>query len=457
MSLNNLDRALAAVDALPTRKGGLETGAVPGQARSEEPPTGPIRQPNVHRCTEVVLKSASDIMPEPIRWLWPGWLAAGKVQILAGAPGTGKTTIAMTFAATITAGGLWPDGTRATPGRVVIWSGEDDPRDTLVPRLIAAGADMSRIAFVTGARAGDVHRAFDPAKDVGALKDAVIKAGGAQLLIVDPIVSAVAGDGHKANDVRRGLQPLADLAVETGCAVIGISHLSKGTQGREPTERVTGSLTFGAVARIVMLAAKQSVEGAQGGGDRVLCRSKSNIGEDGGGFAYSLAQAELKEHPSITASSVLWGDAVEGTAREILDTAEASPGDEDGGGAMYGACQFLADFLSGGPRKASEIKSAAEDAKISWRTIERAKKDLKIVSEKMTFAGCWAWSLPDEECPRPPRNHEERQQKKLAVLENLGGLRGDEELQPETEKTIFTPSREVQQNNSTPKIREVEI
>ena len=89
------------------------------------------------------LVCAAAITPEPIDWLWEGWLATGKLHILAGAPGTGKTTVALAFAATISCGGRWPDGARADPGQVLIWSSEDDAKDTLVPRLIAMGANLN--------------------------------------------------------------------------------------------------------------------------------------------------------------------------------------------------------------------------------------------------------------------------------------------------------------------------
>src|SRR5208283_5916291 len=104
-------------------------------------------KPDAQANWKMGLTCASSINPEPISWLWKGWLARGKMHIIAGQPGTGKTTIAMKMAAAVSAGGRWPDGSVAKQGNVIIWSGEDDPADTLVPRLETSGADLSRIFF----------------------------------------------------------------------------------------------------------------------------------------------------------------------------------------------------------------------------------------------------------------------------------------------------------------------
>ena len=156
----------------------------------------------------VVLVNGADLTPEPIAWLWPEWLALGKMHLLAGAPGQGKTTIAIGFAATVTIGGRWPDGSRCDPGNVLIWSGEDDPADTLLPRLLAAGGDRSRIYFVQGSRINGELLSFDPARDMQALETQAERIGNVRLIIVDPVVSAVTGDSHKNTETRRALQPL---------------------------------------------------------------------------------------------------------------------------------------------------------------------------------------------------------------------------------------------------------
>lgn len=336
----------------------------------------------------VLLTCGSDLTPEPVCWLWPYWLALGKLHILAGPPGQGKTTIAAgNIAATVSIGGRWPDGSRCDPGNVLIWSGEDDPADTLLPRLIAAGADRSRCFFVSGARVDGVVQPFDPARDLGHLLAAVEQVGGIRLLIVDPVVSAVTGDSHKNGEVRRALQPLVDLAAACRCAVLGITHFSKGGQGQDPTQRVVGSVAFSAVARIVMVAAK--VKGEDGEDRRILARSKSNIGPDSGGFEYHLEQVEAL--PGIEASRIAWGKAVEGTARELLtdlsDDADEAPRD--------GAADFLREVLRDGPAPVKTIKVEAADAGHAWRTVQRAADDLAVIKKKGGMSDGWYWQLPN--------------------------------------------------------------
>src|SRR5262249_12479385 len=148
---------------------------------------------NFSRAT-VTLKSGSEITPIPIRWRWQGWLAEGKLEILAGAVSTGKTTIAIALAATITSGGKWPDGTQAEAGDVLVWSGEDDPEDTLLPRFLAAGGVRERIHFVKGVIEQGKDRQFDPSTDRTALALAAQSIACLKMIIVDPVVLMVAGD-----------------------------------------------------------------------------------------------------------------------------------------------------------------------------------------------------------------------------------------------------------------------
>jgi putative DNA primase/helicase len=380
------------------------------------PSPAPDYLPAVH------LIRACDVTPEPVDWLWPGWLAAGKLHVFGGAPGTGKTTISMALAATVTTGGCWPDGARSVAGNVVIWSGEDDPKDTLVPRLMLSGADLNRVYFIDEIRDCGERRAFDPARDMEPLRRKLAEIGGVRLLIVDPIVSAITGDSHKNAEVRRGLQPLVDLAASMRCALLGITHFSKGTGGRDPVERLTGSLAFGALARVVLVAAKHQEEGEEGRAMRLFCRAKSNIGPDDGGFHYDLHQGELPKHPGILASTVLWGDAVEGAARELLATADAGSDDAEGG-SLADAKRFLVDLLAGEPVPAKVVKADSDGAGYAWRTIQRAQKILGIKPRKDGMKGGWMWEMPSPEAAKNAKNTEDDQQNLLAPFHKSGALR----------------------------------
>ncbi len=372
----------------------------------------------------VTLVSANDIAPEPIHWLWEGWLAAGKFHILGGAPGTGKTTLALALAATISSGGRWPDGSKASAGNILIWSGEDDPANTLVPRLINSGANRERIQFVTGTEGAGGKLPFDPATDITRLRDAASALGNVRLLIVDPVVSAVAGDSHKNTETRRALQPLVDLGAALNCAVLGITHFSKGTAGRDPTERITGSLAFAALARVVMVAAKNT-QAEEGKPSRILARSKSNIGADDGGFEYELRQSELVSHPGIFASHAVWGEAIDGSAREILAGADAS-GDGGEGGQLTDSVQWLRDLLrdeSGSLDKRTIMKLARENG-FAERTVQRARNQIGVVATMTGFGKnkTSVWSLPatDTDPAIYAKNSQSRQQKGLARMDKSG-------------------------------------
>lgn len=341
----------------------------------------------------VVLVCGGTLKPQPIEWIWTYWLAMGKLHILAGAPGQGKTTIALALAATLTVGGSWPDGTRCEVGNVLIWSGEDDPADTLLPRMLAMGADCNRVHFVTGARIGGQLMTFDPARDLRQLELAIEKIGGISLLIVDPIVSAVGGDSHKNTEVRRALQPLVDLAASCSCAVLGISHFSKGGQGQDPTQRVVGSVAFSAVARVVLVAAK--VNSNDGTDRRILARSKSNIGPDDGGFEYQIEQSEPL--PGIQASYIAWGAAVAGTARELLtEPDDGAYVSNDANDAME---MLRRELVCDGWTSEKTATKPLKDAGFTKKQIWRASKKLNVMRIKGGMKEGWLWRLPEVSDP----------------------------------------------------------
>lgn len=415
MNINSIERGQAFLDAQATCPPGRSVADlnVPGNAKVSPQSFAPLPL--------VQLTCAADIKPEPIDWLWNGWLARGKLEVFAGMAGTGKTTIAIALAATVSIGGRLPDGTRSPVGNILIWSGEDSAEDTLVPRLIAAGADLNKIHFIGDVTHGDEKRSFDPAIDIAALNNAAAQIGEISLLIVDPVVNAVAGDSHKSGEVRRALQPLVDFGAKMRCAVLGISHFSKGTGGKEPLERVTGSLAFGALARIVLATAKIT-EGETS--RRIFCRAKSNIGLDNGGFEYDLQQKEIDGYPGLFSSYVLWGNPVEGSARELLAEPDKRESGEHDSTALDDAKDFLLELLKDGELPQKQIEADAKGASHSMRTVRRAKDALGIKSVKRKLDNCWYWKLAGN----MPKDGEDVQHVHINCVDALDTLQRNERL-----------------------------
>ena len=331
----------------------------------------------------------SDIQPQPIRWLWDGWLPLGKMTILAGAGGCGKTNLSLALIATITTGGVFPDGSKCTNvGRVIIYSTEDDLADTLIPRLIANGVDESKISFI-GCRTNEKgeKEPFDPSQDFPVIEGHIKANPDVKLLMIDPIVSAVSGDMNKANDVRRSLQPLKDLAEEYKFAVLGITHFSKGSSGSTPADRVIGSQAFTAFARMVWVASKREDEG-----DCILVRAKSNNSILEGGVRYQIESETIVGNlDNIETTKTVWLGTIEGTAKELLGEAENTDGRN--GSTLDLAKEFLIDLLGSVEKMAaSEVLDEAKNAGYSVASIRRAKDNLNIKPFKDGSA--WYWKLP---------------------------------------------------------------
>jgi len=195
----------------------------------------------------------ADVSPEQVEWLWPGRIAVGKLTVLAGNPGLGKSLATLDIAARVSVGKCWPDNRweQQPIGGVVLLSAEDDLGDTIRPRLDAHGADVTRIVALKSIKgadgAGDYNRLFDLSRDLEHLRAAIGTVENCRLIVVDPI-SAYLGktDSHKNSDVRGVLSPLADLAAETRVAILAVSHLRKGEGAA--IYRTMGSLAFVAAA-----------------------------------------------------------------------------------------------------------------------------------------------------------------------------------------------------------------
>lgn len=345
---------------------------------------------------EIEVTCAVSIPPISVNWIWYKNLAAGKLTVMAGAPGTGKTLIALNCAAIVSNGGMggltWPDGTYSPAGNVLIWTCEDGVEDTIIPRLIAANANLSRIHVIGATLENGRRRPFNFEKDLPHLEEKSRQIGQVNLVIIDSIAQVVGGDSHKNSDVRRALEPLIQFAEKHGCAILGITHLTKQSKGKAPLDRVAGSFAFSAVARVVLMTAKVSSEQLEDGPRcSVLVRAKSNLGSDQGGFLYATQSASvMAEHGPIETAAVLWKESLDGSASEILDWAEG--GDSSPAtGAVGQAHTFLVNQLANGPLPAKEVESAAALVGISFSSLKRAKKAAGVSSRKT--ATCTLWEL----------------------------------------------------------------
>jgi putative DNA primase/helicase len=229
----------------------------------------------------VVLKCVCDIPAQELSWLWPGRIPLGKLSLFAGDPGLGKSLVTLDIAARVTSGREWPDGTANTQaGSVIILSAEDDPGDTIRPRLEAAGADLRKAHILQAVRRskpnGDTSlEYFSLETDLMALQDAVASMDDVRLITIDPI-SAYLGntDSHVNAKVRSLLAPLAELSRSLRVAAIAVDHLSK--SNRPALYRPNGSIAFTAAARAVWLFAKSPDDLSQ----RLMVPGKMNLSPD---------------------------------------------------------------------------------------------------------------------------------------------------------------------------------
>lgn len=339
----------------------------------------------------------SDVMPESVSWLWPGRIPAGKLVTLDGDPSLGKSTLALHFAAVVTTGGQWPDGTTCHySGDVVLLAAEDGLADTVRPRLDAAGADVTRVHAVQGVHAGDPDAA-DPVLRPPTLADVdqlrgLVERTGARLLIVDVLMAYLPNgtDSHKDQDVRKVLSRLASLAESTGCTVLLLRHLNK-AKGGDPMYRGGGSIGVIGAARAGMLVAKDPDDENV----RVLASTKSNLGREPEALAYRLTDAN-----SLGVARVEWLGTSTHTARELL----ADPTDTADRPDRDGAAAWLEDYLTEHAKApAKDVKAAAHKQGHSERTLQRAAQQLRVVYAQEGFPRSTYWQLPDAPGATDPR------------------------------------------------------
>ena len=342
----------------------------------------------------LICRCASEIAPERVDWLWPGRIARGKHTCFAGEPGTGKSQLATDIEARITMGAEWPCGEgRAPQGSIIILSAEDGESDTIVPRLLAAGADLGRVHIISAVRIEDKgRRSFNLRADLDLLERKIVELGDVGLIRIDPISSYLGKtDSHNNAEVRGVLEPIGEMAERMRIAILSITHFSKtgATSTTKALHRFIGSIAFVGAPRAAFAVIEDSSDTER----RLLLHAKNNLAAPPQGLAFRLKQTIVGHlGKGIVASRVEWEqEPVTITADEALAAEAAGAADTSSG---VEAENFLQELLAEGPVPAKQVRADVEAAALSWSTVKRAKARLGIKAEKDGMDGGWSWSLP---------------------------------------------------------------
>jgi hypothetical protein len=332
----------------------------------------------------------ADVLSEQVQPLWPKRIFQGKLAVMAGDPGVGKSYASLDIAARVSLGGPWPDGAGYAPqGNVLLLSAEDGLADTVKPRLDLLGADMRRIySLGLTVSKGAEELGLSLQQHLPEIEQFIVE-NDIILLVVAPLLAFTGRvDTHKTAEVRGLLSPLAAMAERTGCAVLLVMHPNKNSQEGNPLYRISASLDFAAAARSVMLIAKHPDDPEQ----RVMATIKCNLTEHPEPMAFGFPHD----------GCFTW----KGIADVDISRLLAPPVRDEDRNEREEAKDFLKTLLADGPVPATQVHQESKQLNISSRTLTRAKADLGIVSlcsgtgvegqgKGRGKTATWYWRLPE--------------------------------------------------------------
>lgn len=306
----------------------------------------------------------ADVETKKVDFLWYPYIPYGKLTIIQGDPGEGKTTAVLQITALLTRGEKLPeDDQEREPVNVIYQTAEDGLADTVKPRLESAGADCSKVLVINESEMG-------LSMSDERLEEA-IKTTGAKLVILD-LIQAYLGanvDMHRANEIRPVMKHLGDIAEKYGCAIILIGHMNKAS-GSKSTYRGLGSIDFQATARSVLIVGRVKDDPTC----RVIAHDKSSLAPEGQSIAFRLDKD----------NGFSWEGPIELSVEELLSG-------EPKVTKLKQAKDFLTEYLANGPKPSTEIFEAAEVTGVKKRTLFMAKDELEISATKV--GDKWHWGF----------------------------------------------------------------
>lgn len=346
---------------------------------------------------------AANVKTRRVEWAWHGYIPRAKLTIIEGDPGDGKSILTVDLAARWSTGAPMPDGsTTEGPWHVFMVSAEDDMEDTIVPRLIAAGAKLENVTLFPHGQSPD--RPFEFATDLAALERRAIEVG-AKAIIFDPLTAFLSSgvDTHNDMQVRHALYPLAQLARRTGAAVPVVRHLNKGGQGTKAIYRGNGSIAFTGAARAGFLVTQDPDDDRA----RLLACVKSNIAHKPPSMRYVI-ESTAEEIPYI-----VWRGASDLDAQTALDGMRRNDSEMDDEIAARKRMrkyeiEFLSDILRNGPMTWTEIVEAGKPDGFREHSLRRARADMgliKVIGEAGNATVRWMLREVTSDDSEPPFDH----------------------------------------------------
>jgi len=327
------------------------------------------------------------IKPKKIEWFWENRIPSGKFSVIAGDPGIGKSTLIADLVSHVTSGKAWPDGAESgKPGSVILLSDEDDVESTMLPRMIAAGADRERVHVLTGIRIDDQNeKHFSLKTDLEKLEVAIRELKNCRLIVIDPLSAYLDKVNTYSNSEVRGLlSPLCQMAERNGVTIIAIEHLNKRTSAKG-INRLYGTLAFVAAARSVWLVGIDSDDKNR----RLLLPMKCNQSKNPSGLSFTIETSEQMD----------WVSVVQWSKEPVFVTAEELLSGKGSGmpSAFDQAVEFLEERLAKKSMPVNDLQKEGESRGISIATLRRAQKKLGIQAKRKGFGkkGSYFWQFPN--------------------------------------------------------------